>query len=320
MSKARWKALLGAVVATAAVLVPAATTAQAAVADQTFTVWNWNIAGNTIHHGSTTTGILKHAVDSIINRDADFVSFNEICWEQYKAIQSQLTARGWPASSDFSRFAATREPKVGICTGDEEFGQALFSRQDLGNSRQYELPWDGRTGTRKLLCAPLQANPLMKFCTVHITTGPKPGEPDNRIPQLKEMLRLLDGFHAAGETYLVAGDFNVQPDYEHLDSYYAASANTVNNPGNTGAHRELDDADPNECPGYGEFTATVTPERAPPCGTLTKLDLIIARESRIVGSYSGDSLAGPTDCAVEGKRCSDHRVTIGTVTLRVSTA
>lgn len=316
----RWRARLCAVlVAASAAVLPGATTAHAEV-NRTFNVWNWNIAGNTFHDGRTDTGVLEHAVNSIVNRDAHFVSFNEICWGQYKRVQALLDARGWPLSTDYSRFAATREPKAGICNGEETFGQALFSRYDLGTSRQYELPWDGRAGTRKLLCAPLQTTPNMKFCTVHITTGPREGETtDNRIPQLNHMLEILNGFHAAGETYIVAGDFNVQPNYPHMNSYYAPSANTGNNLGNTGAHRELDDDDPNHCPGYGEWTGDFTPESPPPCGGRSKLDLIIARESKIVGSYSGDSLAFPTDCSISEKRCSDHRVTIGRVTVRVNT-
>lgn len=141
---------------------------------------------------------------------------------------------------------------------------------------------------------------------------------DYRQPQLKYMLDILDGFHAAGETYVVAGDFNVQPNYPHLDSYYAPSLNTAANRNNVGAHRELDDTD-TRCPGYGEFTATVTPEKAPPCGDLTKLDLIMARESQIVGTYTGDSLLTPDDCVAPDPAdpCSDHRVTIGTVKVRV---
>lgn len=314
----RWRARLCAVLVAAAML-PGTATAQAAV-NETFNVWHWNIAGHTMHGGSTNSGVLEHAATSIVNRDADFVSVNEICFGQYKRLQTLLVAKDWPASNDFARFAATRDPKPGICNGDETFGHALFSRQDLGTSQQYELPHDGKVGTRKLLCAPLQANSLMKFCSVHITTGPAEGEPDNRKPQLKYMLQLLDGFDAAGETYIVAGDFNVQPHYEHLDGYYAPSANTVNNPNNTGAHRELDDADPSQCPGYGEFTATVRPEVSPPCGGLSKIDLIITRENRVAGPYSGDSLTPPTDCgAGNDDPCSDHRVTIGTVPLRVST-
>lgn len=112
----------------------------------------------------------------------------------------------------------------------------------------------------------------------------------------------------------------VQPHFAHLNNYYAPSLNTDINRNNTGAHREVDDTD-TRCPGYGEETSSVTPETTPPCGAatnnLTKLDLIMARESKIVGSYTGDALAVPQDCVVGA--CSDHRVTIGTVTLRVQT-
>jgi hypothetical protein len=48
----------------------------------TLNIWHWNIAGHMIHDGRTNTGILEHAVTSIMNRDADFVSFNEICCRQ----------------------------------------------------------------------------------------------------------------------------------------------------------------------------------------------------------------------------------------------
>lgn len=317
----RWRAVLGAILAAPAFLVPAATAAQAEQV-RTFTVWDWNISGNLIHDGSTTNGIVRESVTSILEQDADFASFNEICWGQYKAIQSSLSANGWPASADFSRFAATRDPHPEICAGNETFGQALFSREALGTSRQYELPWDGKAGTRKLLCAPLRATPAMTFCTVHITTqtlvppNSPPGAPDAKTQQLNHMLGLLDGFDAAGEAYLIAGDFNAQPNYGRLNGYYSPSANTVNNPNNTGAHRELDDADPAHCPGYGEWTADDPPTTIPPCGGYAKVDMIMARESRIVGSYTADALPIPTTCTGV-PQCADHQAIVGTVTLRV---
>ena len=49
------------------------------------------------------------------------------------------------------------------------------------------------------------------------------------------------------------------------------------------------------------------------CGQSKKLDLIFARQNRIVGGYSGDSLAISTSC---GKACSEHDIVIGTVTVR----
>jgi hypothetical protein len=299
-------------------LIPGAATAHAEEL-RTFKVWDWNITGNVWHHGSTTDGIVQAAVDSIIDNDADFASFNEICGDQYQAIQSLLASRGWPATNDYSRFAATRVAEDGICHGTDAFGQALFSRNDLGTSRQYELPWDGKKGTKKLLCAPLAANSLMKFCTVHITTQtvPLPGQTvDPKTQQLNHVLGLLDGFHAAGETYIIAGDFNAQPHYDRLNGYYAPSANTAYNGNNTGAHRELDDADPNNCPGYGAWTADAEPPTLSPCGGYWKVDSIFVRESRKSGSYSADALPIPTSCTGLDQ-CSDHRIIVGTVTLRL---
>lgn len=312
---------LCAVLTASALLVPGAATAQTDV-ERTYKVWDWNIAGHTWNKGRTDTGVIEHAVDSIMNQQPDFASFNEICFDQYRAIQTQLAARGWPDTGDYSRFAATRSAEPGLCSGDDDFGQAVFSKQDLGNSRQYELPADGYEGTKKLLCAPLAARPTMKFCTVHITTRTLPpvGAPEGSTPaktlQLNYLLSLLNNFHAAGETYLVAGDFNAQPHYDVLNRYYAPSVNTPYNTNNTGAHRELDDTDP-RCLGYGEFTADVEPPTLSPCGGWWKVDMIMARESRIVGSYEGDSFQVPTDCDIPTP-CSDHRVYSGTVTLRVT--
>jgi endonuclease/exonuclease/phosphatase family metal-dependent hydrolase len=305
----RWKARLCAMLLASAFFLAGAVAARADVV-QTFKVWDWNIAGHKMHVGSTTNGVVEASVASIVEADADFASFNEICWNQYKAIQARLAATGWPASNDFSRFAATRDADDGLCGGTGSFGQALFSRHDLGNSRQYELPWDGKAGTRKLLCAPLQSNSLMKFCTVHITT-----QSASRPQQLDAVLGLLNGFDAASETYIIAGDFNAQPHYDQLNAYYASSVNTPNNSNNTGAHRELDDAYPG-CPGYGDWTADVEPPTLSPCDGFWKVDSIFVRENRIAGPYSAKALPIPTSC---NGRCADHRAITGTVSLRVST-
>ncbi|MEV4580446.1 hypothetical protein AB0K16_45180 [Nonomuraea jabiensis] len=92
-----------------------------------------------------------------------------------------------------------------------------------------------------------------------------------------------------------------------------------NNSGNTGEHRELDDLDP-RCPGVGETTVGELNakgeviETGPPCDQRPKIDLLFVRESAIAGPYTADSLAISTIC---GGPCSDHRITTGTVTVRV---
>ncbi len=110
----------------------AAGTAQAAdtsVTPRTYKVWQWNVAGNTIHDGSLTDGLVDQAVDSIVNRGADFAAFNELCENQYSAIITELRARAWPVdgNTSFARFESSLpagDPDV--CAGNA-YGNALFS-------------------------------------------------------------------------------------------------------------------------------------------------------------------------------------------------
>ena len=85
----------------------------------------------------------------------------------------------------------------------------------------------------------------------------------------------------------------------------------VSNPDNTGHYRELDDADPDHCLGYGENGVTEA-DPPSPCGPGKKIDLIFAREDVIDGDYSADSLAISQKC---GGPCSDHQILTGTVTV-----
>lgn len=98
------------------------------------------------------------------------------------------------------------------------------------------LPDDGRAEKRKLLCAPLEARPHLRFCTTHITTlDKKINGVEINVQQLDAVRARVKAWHAAGDTVIIAGDFNAQPNYERLDEWYAPSVNTANNRGNTGA-------------------------------------------------------------------------------------
>ncbi|MEV8093614.1 hypothetical protein [Kitasatospora sp. NPDC085879] len=90
---------------------------------------------------------------------------------------------------------------------------------------------------------------------------------------------------------------------------------TPNNGGSRGHHRELGDADPAHCPGYGDRTADGPPGRRPPCGGRAEIDMIFVREDRIAGPYGAEAIDAPADC--QGlKACSDHRMLVGAVTVR----
>ena len=170
------------------------------------------------------------------------------------------------------------------------------------------------------------AQPKMHFCTTHITTNndTAPNGKQYNENQLDFVLGRMEAFNSAGDTAVIAGDFNSQPHYGRLNNWYSTTLNVANNGGNTGAYRELDDNDSGNCLGYGEWTATGTPGATPPCGSLAKIDLIFARQSRLVGAYSSDSLSISTACsgipatsAYPAGSCSDHRIVIGTATVSI---
>ncbi|MFF5447158.1 endonuclease/exonuclease/phosphatase family protein [Streptomyces sp. NPDC012888] len=301
-----------------------------------YRAWHWNVAGSTFHGGSTQNGMVTAAVGSIRAQDPDFVSFNEICRTQYDEILRRLAAPygdsgPWTRGAvSYARFATSRQANTGICQG-EAFGNAIFSRHELGVSQTYVLPPDytpeealqGPVEDRTLLCAPLKARPKMKFCTTHITGSnrPMPTESSAKInkQQLDAVSGILDGFAQAGQSYLLAGDLNAQPhpDYVRLDKLMEA-------------HTELDSADDAHCPGYGEWTAVGTTGKG--CvtnGTNPKIDFILARTGQMDGTFTADAKVIPETCEVKNKvtgvveslrPCSDHRVLIGSAHLRVSDA
>lgn len=298
-----------------------------------YRVWHWNVAGSTLHDGRTDTGMVAEAVGSIRAQDPDFVSFNEICRTQYEAIRDLLKAAPapgaapWTSATDYARFATSRKAGTGICQG-EAFGNALFSKRNLGISRTYVLPpdhteeealADPRVEDRTMLCAPLADQPNMKFCTTHITGSnrrlPDPvTSPKINTQQLNEVKAILDGFAANEQSYLLAGDLNARPGYSRLDPLMTV-------------HTELDGADPLHCPGYGEWTAmTTTPDTSPEaCASNegnVKLDFVLARTGQMDGTYTADSKAIPASCKLDGepnRLCSDHRVLTGTAHLAVRT-
>lgn len=281
--------------------------AAVALVPHPFTVWHWNVAGSAMHKGSTTNGMVKAAVDSIINRDADFATFNELCGTQYRAIQTQLRQRGWPMDSEnFSRFQTNlKGPNTGkshcgeVNTGT--YGNAIFSKRPLGGALKIQLPYDGKTTWgmpehRGLLCVPLKAAPTMRICTTHLTTYVA-----TKVAQLAAVKAELDG---DGSTFILSGDLNNQPHYARLNSYYSSNINSAENGNNTGTYRELDDADPNYPAGTGEPTTESN----------TKIDFHFVPEGKLFpgSTYDADALSISQKCSGP---CSDHRILIGHVTL-----
>ncbi|MBE1583782.1 endonuclease/exonuclease/phosphatase family protein [Nonomuraea angiospora] len=296
--------------------------AHAADSVKTYNVWQWNVSGWKMNGGSTTNGMVDAAADSIRTRDSDFAAFNELCWSQYQALQKKLIENGWVSEgTSFARFAAIRngeESDDDPACNEEPFGIAIFSRRDLGTAEKYDLPKYTQNVVYKLLCAPLVGLQHMRFCTTHITSKDSNinGSPINE-QQLNAVQEHLEDLYNAGNTVIIAGDFNARPHLQRLNDWYSPTVNGPNNHNNTGAYRELDDLDP-RCPGVGEPTTLDTLPVEKPCNDRPKIDMIFVRESLIAGAYSGDALGeGTGGTACGGGPCSDHRVLIGTVTVRV---
>ncbi|MFD6248692.1 endonuclease/exonuclease/phosphatase family protein [Streptomyces roseolus] len=357
------KALVAGALALAALLTNAtgATAVSAEAEAVTYTGWTWNISGHKLNHGRVDSGLVEEAVGSIRRAEnaVDFVSFNEICHNQYRAIRAQLAS--WnPDNPSYARFqeaipAGSKGADGRSICGGESFGKALFSRHQLGGAEYRTFAQESGLSywsdgvehpvMSGLLCAPLVARSNMKFCSVHISpisTSDVMSEDGKTVlvegrpygyRQLVELDGILDGFAAAGQTYMIAGDFNAEPDYDRLNRFYAVEVPEPAGSGakapNGGDHRELDDLDAS-CPGYGEETSA-NPAAGVPCGMARpKIDMIFARKDRLASpDYSADSKAIPlcTEIDANGalksentEPCSDHRVLIGRATLLVDPA
>ncbi|MBZ6477796.1 endonuclease/exonuclease/phosphatase family protein [Streptomyces griseocarneus] len=272
------------------------------------------MAGDAMNHNSTTNGMVDAAAASIRGRDADFVALNEVCASQFRALVTRLRDAGWPVDgANFARFEGAYPAGHAVCGGEEQ-GVAIFSKRPLGPADRFTLPDDGKREKRKLLCAALKDRPHARFCATHLTFVDA-----YRKSQVDAVRAQLEEYHRRGDTVILAGDFNMQPDWGRMDDFYSAGVNTPHNDRNAGHYHELDDNDPAHCAGYGEPTvSTPDPQDAGPCGTGAKIDFIFAREDRIAGAYSADSLAPSTQCG--GALCSDHRVLVGSVTVSVDDA
>ncbi|MEU6743377.1 endonuclease/exonuclease/phosphatase family protein [Streptosporangium sandarakinum] len=281
---------------------------RASRATTSYRVLHWNVAGNTMHRGSTSDGLVTSIVDSIRGDGAVLVSLNELCLQQYDALISALRAAKWPADPEnFARFAPTVPGRSGGPCGGKDYGIGMFSKQPLGGAARLTLPSDGGE-PRKLMCAALRDRPRVRFCTTHATFVDA-----YRLPQLQAIFGQVDAYRANGDQVILAGDFNVSPDFGRMDRFYSSQVNTPYNRNNTGHYREVDDSDPVNCPGYGETTIEAN-NGGGPCGKGSKIDMIFVHEDDYVASAStGDAKPSPRSCG--GAACSDHRVLIGQVAL-----
>ncbi|MFI1017805.1 endonuclease/exonuclease/phosphatase family protein [Streptomyces sp. NPDC020965] len=282
----------------------------------TYKVWHWNVSGHEANYGSTQNGLVDAVLGSLAHRNPDFISLNEVCPDQYRAILKGLQDAGWPQSAtNFARFEPMPDVDADLCGNDpgadqDPYGVAVFSRFAPTGTDRITLPYDGDKA-RKLLCVPIAGLPgAPRFCTTHITF-----KPAFKTAQLHAVHTKMVEVTAAGGTVITAGDFNVQPHDPLFDTWYAPSVATPANGNNSGPFRELDDQDP-VCPGWGEQTTEGALAGA--CGQPAKVDLVFAAESRLV-SYQADALPVAQDrCRNRNGgyiACSNHRIVDATLTV-----
>jgi endonuclease/exonuclease/phosphatase family metal-dependent hydrolase len=273
--------------------------------ERNFRVLHWNIAGgkeNDCRADLIARAVVRFARDHA----ADFVGLNEVCRAQHDEIERQLRVL-WsvPAAVQFAAYVGD-----GGGTG-REVGNSIFARLGfVGGSVTREQVGTDRFGNRNLICAQIRTLPHLRFCSTHLTPAD-----DVAGMQLNRVRERIEGWWMdRRDTVILSGDLNLEPNAPPLNSIYSASANTPNNPSNTGHYREVDDDDPGHCRGYGERSLPGT--AGGPCMQGGKIDFILVRENRIVsGDYVGDTFNDPNDCTGV---CSDHRAVWGRVHMRIA--
>lgn len=285
---------------------------------RTYRILHWNVAGNKVNQARTNTGMIPELIRFIDSHNAHFVGLNEICRSQFDEIKARLERRGWPQNAQhFARFAASI-PASGMPSRCGAFGNAIFSKLPLGTATRVELPSDGTRESRYLLCAPITTLNHLRFCTTHLT--PKIADGHNRR-QVNKVFQTLENYYERGDTVIVTGDFNTEPNAASMDAVYAPGVNTPNNRNNHGNYRELDDNDAAHCRGYGQATGQYASGGA--CGKGRKIDYIFVRANRVVWNadtpYTASARALNRNCgAGNNELCSDHRMLTGRVTVKIN--
>ncbi len=271
------------------------------VVERTYRVLHWNIAGGA-EHDCEPAAIARVVRRYVQDHDVDFVGLNEVCPEQFPAIEEALRSLwGLGPRASFAAYVGDGVPGV--------VGNAIYSRFGIQNVTRHMVGED-MFGARNLLCGEVPDLPHARFCSVHLT----PADATART-QLGRVIERVERWWTDGrDTVILTGDLNIAPNDVGLNAVYTAAVDTPNNRDNRGDYHELDDADPVHCNGYGERSQPGT--AAGPCGEGQKIDFILVRANRIADDrYSGDTLDIPTDCTGV---CSDHRAVSGSVRVRVA--
>jgi endonuclease/exonuclease/phosphatase family metal-dependent hydrolase len=275
---------------------------------RTIKVLNWNIAGAAKNEGDYY--VVDRLVQEVLLRRPDALTLNEVCENQYLALNDRLAAAGYAMAGNFYMKTSTNLTCFNAGTGRYAEGNAVFVRatavasQDYGFDESNKLV-EGRTGEgRGLACITGRfagATPDVKVCAMHLETG-YPAD-QTAGAQVREIAAVF-GEQARQMPVILAGDTNI---------------NTRPNGDGNMAHLYGP---------YGDFNE-VEQERAceqtPTCelsqgGSATyrdqKLDYIFASHGHFhvpVGRAFANWDVG--ECGSDNHPCSDHAFLVGEVQL-----
>lgn len=175
-----------------------------ATASTQYRFFQFNTAGNVRYGGDPQAAI--DIANSIVAFRPHIATINEICLNQASALDSQLTARGYPMQVRHTQTIPTFMTAKGIPC---QYGNALLS---VGEGSQPEpaqtvlLPSAGLE-QRALTCARVTL-PSARACVTHLTNG----QDADRSAVRDEQVRVVaTSAHQPGTVAILGGDMNVTP-------------------------------------------------------------------------------------------------------------
>jgi endonuclease/exonuclease/phosphatase family metal-dependent hydrolase len=175
-------------------------------------VMHWNLAGAAKNWGAEK--IVDRVVTRATEQQADVLSLNEICLQQFDKLTDKLKDAGWQMTGQFqttNRF----NPQCLDTSGNE--GIAVFTRGSVLSQQRYQFDdqyklQPGSTGIgRGVACITTYLpgkSQNLKACTTHLDTG-WPDDKDRRaIKEVAELGRVF-GPEAQQMPFILAGDTNI---------------------------------------------------------------------------------------------------------------
>lgn len=177
-----------------------------------------------------STSRMAKVLAAIDNYSPDIVTFNEICYSQYRVIRDDMIARGY--SSTYATTTTGGHCDAFNASYGKNFGDAIFSKGPVPDVQQrYVLPDSTGGEPRQLLCTDTKIQGTdCKVCTTHLSN-----DKQVRIKQVRTIAAKAAVWVPLGPV-IITGDFNAEPmDYE-MGLMYSHS-------GGTGLFQEVDESE-----------------------------------------------------------------------------